>query len=469
MTENDRFDRQPQKIPRPTAGRGGTEASGDAAGPGKGSRTGERADPAVAAGGRTRHGSGAGTEPDLRSEVPFDIRPDAPSNARSDLRSDTAVVEIKTRVSAVRNLRDGLVQLVHWLSEQPGVRGYLLLVDPLLRRELLEKELNELQAAMRPEVAERLHLVVARRGQLERGGPLGLDAQGIPDDDRKLLGQGLARASDRKTRLPSPRKREEVLWVLLERWVRRAGPVKAVRLASLAGCNYRTVAAAVEEIRPALAEHSDRQIELLRFPEAAWRKSLAVQQKARAPRRYAFPSGASRPSEEALIEALKALRRNDIAVGGLLGARRHHPGLGGSSVPWLELCVHAPQTSVDLDFVTQLDASLRPCDDRRRGPADVVLRFVRRREMLFSPDAYGVLRADPIECLLGLYEAGLATEAAAFEAHLQTQGDAAMPAWRLGGRDSSSDRGPGIPHSREGSSPQTTRSQQAISTQKRNE
>ncbi len=444
VTENDRHARPSDASPPPTAGRGGLDGSGDATGRGPGGRTGERADPSVAGGGRTQHGPGAGAEPGIRSEFLFDIR----SDARSDIRSDTAVVETKTRVSAVRNLRDGLVQVVHRLSEQPGVRGYLLLVDPLLRRALLEKELAELQAAMRPEVADRLHLVVARRGQLERGGPIGLDAQGIPDGDRKLLEQGLARASDPKTLLPSPRKREEVLWVLLDRWVRRAGPVKAVGLESLVGCNYRTVAAAVEAIRPALAEHSDRQIELLQFPEAAWRKSLAMQEKARAPRRYAFSSEAPRPSE-ALIDAVKALGRADIAVGGLLGARRHHPGLGGSAVPWLELCVHAPRTSVDLDFVTQLDASLRP-RDQRRGPAHLLLRFLRRKAPLFSRDADGVFRADPIECLLGLYEAGLATEAAAFETHLREQGDAAMPNRILGDPDPLADRDPGIPPSPQG-------------------
>ena len=429
VTENDRHARQPQASPRPATGRGGVDGSGGAGRPGPGGRTGQRAEPAVVVEDRTRYGPGAGAEPDIRS--------------------DTVVVETKNRVSAVRNLRDGLVQVVHGLSERPGVRGYLLLVDPLLRRALLEKELGELRAAMRPEVADRLHLVVARRGQLERGGPLGLDAQGTPDEDRRLLEQGLAVASDPETLLPSPRKREEVLWVLLDRWVRGAGPVKAVRLENIVGCNYRTVAAAVDQIRPALVKHSDRQIELARFPEAAWQKSLAMQEKARAPRRYAFSSEAARPSE-ALIDALKALGRKDIAVGGLHGARRHHPGLGCSAAPWLELCVHAPRRSVDLDFVTQLDASLRP-RDHLRGPAHVALRFVRRREPPFFQDEDGVLRADPIECLLGLYEAGLAHEAGAFEEHLRERRDPAMPTRRLGGRETLADRGPGIPQSPQGS------------------
>jgi len=186
------------------------------------------------------------------------------------------------------------------------------------------------------------------------------------------------------------------------------------------GCNYRTVSATVNRLGPVLRRHTNRRIELKHFPDDAWSRFVAVADKTRATMLYIDPSDQPR-SPESLVQRLKRLGRGDIAVGGVLGAKRYDPDLDIVGTPRLDLCVHAPGKYVDLDFVQQLDPALERTQAPDR-PARMALHFLRRETPLFDREPDGSLWADPVECLLDLYEARLESQATDFAEFLATRG-----------------------------------------------
>jgi len=331
-----------------------------------------------------------------------------------DAHTATAVVEVKKGLSAVRNLRDGLVQLAVLLAEHPGKRGYLLLVEPQLSAARARGELARFQAAMRPDIAHRLRVIVANKGQITES------REHIPGEDWDLLRRSVEGQEDSRTALPSPDKTAEVFLVILHQWFLGKGPMTARWIGETVGCNYRTVSAAVDRLGSAIKRGSDRRIRLKYFPEEAWTRLLAVAPKVRATKTYADGSDQPR-SVQSLMARLRRLGRTDTSVGGVMGAERHDPALDIVGAPRMDLCVHAPEKYVDLDFVNELDPALEPTRDPER-PVRLALHFVRRKDPMFERGPEGLSWADPVQCLLDLYEARLTHQASGFEQRLSMRG-----------------------------------------------
>jgi len=329
---------------------------------------------------------------------------------RPDAITATAVVEIKYRLSAVRMLRDGLVQLATMLADRPDKSGYLLLIDPRLSQNCLTVETEKFKAAMRPDLANRLHLVVAKDGEIL------LQTSPLPTTDLRNIRRMINQSVDSGFKLPTPDKQEEVFLVILHQWITGQGPMTSRWLENKVGCNYRTVSAAIERLGLAIKRRSDRRVELKYFPERNWRQFLAIAHKVRSSIFYADASDQPH-SPESLLLRLRKFDRKDIAVGGVIGAKRHFPNLDIVGVPRLDLCVHAPGACTDLEFIHQLDPALERTRDLHR-PARLALHFVRRKESLFDRESDGSLWPDPIECLLELFLGRLDQQAVAYEEFL---------------------------------------------------
>ena len=125
-------------------------------------------------------------------------------------------------------------------------------------------------------------------------------------------------------------------------------------------------------------------------------------------------------SYDSLLQRLWRLNIKYIAVGGVLGAKRFHDDLDIVGAPRLDLCIHAPEKYVNLDFMHALDPALERTRDTHR-PARVALHFIRRKDALFDQDADGTLWADPVECLLNLYNARLEQQARRFQEFLMAR------------------------------------------------
>ncbi len=331
-----------------------------------------------------------------------------------DAMTDTALVELKKGLSAVRALRDGLVQLAMMLAEQPRKRGYLLLIDPHLSRECLVGEVEGFKAAMRPDVADRLVLVVAKSGKIIQ------PSVKVPPADFELLRRCIDESLESGVALPRADKQSELFLVILHQWITGRGPMTSRWLEETVGCNYRTVWAAIDRLGHAVQRHSDRSVSLKYFPDQEWGRLLAVAQKTRATMLYADASDQPR-SPDSLLRRLKGLNRKDIAVGGVPGAKHYYCDLDIVGTPRLDLCIHCPDNRVNLGFVHALDPALERTRDTHR-PARLALHFVRRKDALFDRDQDGTQWADPVECLLELYNARLDQQARGFQDFLSARG-----------------------------------------------
>lgn len=336
------------------------------------------------------------------------------NNSMPDLVSETAVIEVKVSLSAARGMRDAFISLAIRVLEENDRRGYLLLLDPGLSNSFLEKELSQMKSALRPELAERLFLVVAKEGKIIEGG------SPIPAEDLDPLKRAIAAEKKHGTELASPNKQDEVFLVMLHQWVTGQGPMTSRWLEETVDCNYRTVASAIDRLGHAVRRQSDRSVALKYFPEQEWGRLLAVAHRTRSTMLYADASGQPR-SPESLLRRLPGLNRQDLAVGGVLGAKRYFDDLDIVGMPRLDLCIHCPSKRIDLEFVQKLDPGLVRTRDTHQ-PAQLALHFLRRKEPFFDKKSPEFPWADPVECLLELYSARLEPQARSFQEFLSARG-----------------------------------------------
>lgn len=342
---------------------------------------------------------------------------------RADFETVDAVFEVKLRLSAIRALRDGMVQLAMILAEEPNKRGYLIAVDPRISLDVLKCEMDAFKAVMRDTIASRLNLVVFQDGRPEPWNGLDLEAV-VPD----LVERIIVETSSKKHKLPRALKREEVFLTILHRWITGQGPMTSLYLEKTVGCNYRTVSAAIEQLGTAVERPSDRSIVLKFFPEREWKRFLAVAQKVRSTLYYTDASDQPR-STESLMRRLEKSGRKDIAIGGVLGAKHHFQDLDIIGMARLDLCIHVPGVTADLDFVSRLDPALEQTRDPER-PVRLALHFVRRKESLFDTADGGMPWADPVECLAELYLAHLDQQAVGFQEYLISRGGDLNGKWK---------------------------------------
>lgn len=326
-----------------------------------------------------------------------------------DIHLNNTIIEIKERVSALRTIRDSLVRLMQEIAISPQKRGCLLLFDPNVSRGSLEKEFNNFKSALRSDVADRLFLGVVKNNEIK------LFLPNIDNTDFELIKKMIEKSSASQARLPRPDLQAEVFRVILFYWVKRKGPITHKKLQEEVGCNYRTVAAVINKLGPAVERHSDRRINLKYFPKNAWTQFLATSEKSRATMKYKDNSNQPR-SPESLARRLQRLKRSDLAIGGVIGAKEYNHELDIVGTPRLDVCVHAPTNQCDLSFVQKLDPALKHIHDPNI-PAQLALHFIRRKNPFFKEKS-NFLIADPVECLIDLYETRLDLQASEFEAFL---------------------------------------------------
>ncbi|MCE9637809.1 MAG: hypothetical protein K8T90_19075 [Planctomycetes bacterium] len=343
----------------------------------------------------------------------------AAGHHRADGRWSDVLVEVKPGVHGFRNLHAALLQLAVYVGEHPAVRGLLVLVEPRIAEARLREEVASVTRVLREDVRDRVSLAVARDGRID----------GIPDrlgDEFRAWLDELVRRETGRTglRLKRADAFSVVLQLLVNRWLEGAGPVTTAWLMSATGFSYPTVARALGRLSGVVQRGSDRSVELSRFPRDEWARFVAGAAEFRSTVCFVDASGQAR-SADALFDRVRRLRRQDIAVGGIIGARHHHPGLDLVGSPRLDLSVHRPDDRLDVAFVQQLDPALQPQAHAQPGesrrPAALAVHCVRRSESLFTRDSDGVAWADPVECLLDLYEARLDQQAEDFVQHFAAE------------------------------------------------
>ena len=307
----------------------------------------------------------------------------------------------------LRRFRSALMELAKILTGDSRFHGVLILDEPLIGDDRLREEWLGIATLFRPEIIHRITLVIRREDTpVQVLGPL-------TDIERNCIKPVSEYARQRAFR-PARRQSEaffDILRVLLVHWFRKSGPLTSKELAEQTGFSYPTIANALERLEPRLNRHSDRRVELSAFPEDAWFKLVAQADRARASQGFMDPSGRPR-SPEVMLDRLRDLSRNDIAVAGVLGARHYLPGLDLVGSPRLDLVVHARRLAGPPTFLRRLDPALKPAG--RGEPCQVVVHTLFRPEPFFSQPENGIRWADEVECLLDLHEMRLESQALEF-------------------------------------------------------
>jgi hypothetical protein len=327
------------------------------------------------------------------------------SPKRFDAEIEGTVVEVKTGLHSVRTLRASLMDLASSLVGDPNRRALLVLADPNISERRLESEWALATRTFRQEIASRMALALSVAGEI-RGYPR--------DPDPAILERlkAVVRHESFQTTkaLPRPDYPSEIFKVLVYRWLLNMGPVTTTRLCASVGCSYPTAGKALEKLEPLLRRQSNRSFELIEaFPKERWAALISRGDDVRRTIRFVDRSGQPR-SPEAIAKRLSKLDRQDIAIGGVIGARHHFPDLDLLGTPRIDLTVHCPDDQLDVSFVDRLDPAFALAPDRN-GPPALVLHVLQRKEPFFTPGSDGLMFADPVECLLDLHEARLEQQA----------------------------------------------------------
>jgi hypothetical protein len=317
------------------------------------------------------------------------------------------LIEVKIGVAGLRSVRMSLMQLAYALAERPDSEGILVLSDVAITRERLQREWQHATSVLRREMLDRLVLCIEEHGEIS-----GIPRTPDPETQRILLDvleKERARAGPRLARANAA---FVVLKILLHHWLTDGNPVTTYWLASTSGYSYPTVANVLHSLGSLIERGSDRRVRLRWFPYEEFVRLVALSYRARATVRYADRSGQPR-SPESHLKRLEKLNPPGLAIGGVLGAKHYFPNLDLVGTPRLDISMHSPGRHMDLGFVEKLDPALKLVEDPLE-PAGVVVHAVYHADALFVQREEGLQWADPVECLLDLYDARLEMQAKQF-------------------------------------------------------
>ena len=327
---------------------------------------------------------------------------------RADALSGNSIFEYKARTTNLRELQSAIIVLAQIIAELPGKKGILILDETKISISRLSTEWNSLNKLFQPSILSRLCMIIFSDGSIFKYfGHLSNDELTALPEIRETLKVKYNNKSRRK-----PDAFFDVLRILIIHWFRRSGPLQLNQLGRLSGFSYPTVAASLGKLESSLIRHSDRSVELKSFPRDDWFKLLAAADKIRTSQGY----HARKPRPvESILDRLLEKPKNEIACGGIIGARHYLPGIDLVGTPRLDISVHDWDTGKIDKFIMKLDPGLKRVESGEIP--QVVVHSIYRTESLFTKGNRLPI-ADEVECLLDLHEARLESQALELLEHL---------------------------------------------------
>jgi len=257
----------------------------------------------------------------------------------------------------------------------------------MLARSRVIAEVAQFKLVVRPKIAGRLHIHDSR-AQLKSPGSTTMSSSTGKDKPRPA---------------PVSASQEAVVAYLLGQHLQHRPGLNIEAIARDTRASLPTIYKVLNSYAHCLQKNSvEKTWRLVHFSNQDWLKWM---EKVNRLANVAFidRSGAPR-SATRLASKLSKLKRNDLAIGGLLGAMHHLPGLDATGAPQLDILVHSGRRS-DLSFVQDLDPGLQ----RHEGRADaahVVVHFIDQPVPLFTRQSgqnWGAVQY----CVANMHKAGL--------------------------------------------------------------
>ena len=340
---------------------------------------------------------------------------------KPDIQFGHVSLEVKYRLNGFRNLRSSLVDLAIWIFDDPDEIGILVLVEPRFSQSRLAQEWHLTKRTFHPEVSERLSLVVVVDNQYD-GLPDHLTGEIRGEIDTFLTRDSYGAKSHLLSNDVGQRRSQafyDLFKVMLNVWFLNKGPVTTKWLMGATGYSYPTVAKALNILDYCLLRYQNRQVELKYFPKEEWWRFISNISQFETTIRFADQSGQPR-SPEAHLKRLMQLKIENIALGGVFGAKHFYQDLDIIGAPRLDISMHSKIKRFDLDFIKRLDPGLKEISDPLY-PADVVVHVISGADPLFWMCDQGFTRADPVQCLLDLHDAKLELQANELREYLMSK------------------------------------------------
>ena len=336
-------------------------------------------------------------------------------------RDGKTAVEVQRAIYGSRGLYSAVLQLAIYLEQNSSVEQVCLVLNRTrMSLSRLKEEWSASKSVLRNPIAHRLNLVVVENGETW------ID----PDDPYfRRIARVFALASSSHGGLQGDvvpqqpgQKLYEVWKVLLNRWLQKQGPIAVGELAEEVGCSYPTVRKALDKpsLRNALQTTSNRSVELKAFPHDSWRELVALSSTQRNSIRFRDRSG-EKPTPQGLLKRLEQNKPSHLALGGVLAARHWYSNFDLHGTPRLDLVYHAPNGTIDLEFVRKLDPALTRTDDTTEPAVLVVHPLVRAAPLFIEKTEKSIPWADPVETALDLCDLSLTTQANQLLTHLRPE------------------------------------------------
>jgi hypothetical protein len=353
------------------------------------------------------------------TDIQFDRDIEHVPGFRADAVQGDTIFEVLVEPRDTRKLRAAFMDMARAATADWVAHVVLVLDSPHITQARLREEWEGARSVFKSTLHPKLSVTIRAESNWT-GIPASPDAP-----QRSVLEQILARERDRR----NPRMKGgssaqyEILRLLMLQWLRGRGPTSTHWLMQMSGSSYPTVAKATRQLDDYLKRYPGGKVELDRFPRNPWARLLVVSDDVRSTVRFADRSGQPR-TPESLLRRLHQIKRDDIAIGGIWGAKHYVPDLDIVGNSRLDLCLHSQRRKADYGFVKRLDPALE--EIRTAGEsASVVVHTLHRPESFFERSAEGPPWADPVECLLDLHEARLESQASEFVASFTKHGSTA--------------------------------------------
>ena len=280
-----------------------------------------------------------------------------------------------------RDLRSLLLDAAYELQSQADLADvHIYLFGCSLAKKRVEMELRQFKSIALPRLAERVLVHDIRK------------------DGQKDMGLDHERA-----RQPSTGSQESVVAYLLQRYLGSMPGVSINAIAEQTKVSIPTIYKALKTYKRCIGrDPEDKTIHLNNFGQADWH--YWIQRTNQLSSVYFIDRSGLPRSAKRLAKALANLQRQDLAVGGLLGALHHLPALDATNSPQLDVLVHGTRRT-DLSFIAAIDPGLERIEEQTEL-ANLVVHFIDRPEPLFvyqDGQNWGALP----DCIANMHKAGL--------------------------------------------------------------
>ena len=340
---------------------------------------------------------------DLQDQLGYLVEPTDP---RVDLISPDHryVVELKQRLTSVRDLHAAALQLALYLGEAKAVHGevraILLVHAPRVTADRLKREWEKLAHVLRPELASHLVLVA-----------FGADGEVVlpPPDPvvRRLIDvvRPLIRSTKSEVQRPGgrwDRKGFAVFQALFDAWLGNEPPLAIGELARRAGASHPTVAITLDRLasRRELERTSSRRASLTGIPRRSLAELVVLAPELRRTAFFADASGRA-PDPEDLLKRVSTRAPSGVQIGGIAAARHYQPAFNLNGLPRVDVTV---DQSVNAEWWRSVDPALTRIGSNTSSPLLVVHQSVRRPD---EPSRF----ASPAETVFDLHSLRLAEQA----------------------------------------------------------